>query len=357
MDISPSRTDNCYNELMPDQADSETKSQIEIPLTEWQLGVEDAGARLKGRVRHCSRNAFEHLRKSWRLIGLDNEMAAFRAITAEEEASTALIHALKIQGYPGADRLRPRDHVHKSAFWPLIEAVNRTLARSNFVTPKVALSRRGDPKVRIKLNVTQLAGHDGDPLWAEPDHPLDFALRVGDAPGQAVHFFEEELEELAKEGGKSSIATYVEKRANERNRLLYASDEGIPGAILCEKSLLECARRVSVLIFVTIMIMQTTEKQLFAVQCLEALLRALQKFGGLAFDYSRAEVATDRPILTINRTGEAAGQMAIRTPLAPQRVWWGSLGYSRAGVRPYSLDLSYSRALPEGQRRTRPNVS
>jgi hypothetical protein len=327
---------------MADQSNTEALRPEEFPFTEWQLGVENAGDRLKGRPRLCSRNAFEHLRKAWRLLGNDNEMAAFRAITAEEEASTALIYALKIQGYPGADRLLPRNHVHKSAFWPLIEAVNRALARSNFVAPTVALSRRGDPKVRVKLNITQLAGHDGEPQWAEPDHPLNFALRVNEAPEQAVHVFEEELAELAKEGGKSSIGTYVEKRANERNMLLYASDQGIPAATLTDAALSERARRVSVLIFVTIMIMQTKDKQLFAVQCLEGLLRALKKFDGLTFDYSEAKIAEDRPLLTVTRVGKAPGKLSIRTPLQPQKVWWGEYGFSRVGPRRYSLNLSYS---------------
>lgn len=69
----------------------ETERAVEFPFADWLLGVEDAGNRLAGRVRHCSRSAFVHLRKAWRLHGVDDEMSAFRAITAEEEAATALI--------------------------------------------------------------------------------------------------------------------------------------------------------------------------------------------------------------------------------------------------------------------------
>lgn len=52
----------------------------------------------------------------------------FRAITAEEEAATALMFALKLRGYPRSNRLKPRDHGQKSAWTPLIEAIGKMFA-------------------------------------------------------------------------------------------------------------------------------------------------------------------------------------------------------------------------------------
>lgn len=170
--------------------DAEVASQgNDFPLSEWQVAVEEASNRLVPRVKHRARSAFEHLRKAWRLRGLDNEMAIFRAITAEEEAATALILALQIQCYPGADQLRPWNHVHKSAFWPLILAVNNFLSRSSMPQPIVSLSKGDEAWVKIRIDITALTGGTGEPVWAEPDQPLNFAVRSGQVSEQAVHFF------------------------------------------------------------------------------------------------------------------------------------------------------------------------
>ena len=42
-------------------------------------------------------------------------MAVFRAITAEEEAATAIFLVLKEQGYLNADTIRFKDHACKQA--------------------------------------------------------------------------------------------------------------------------------------------------------------------------------------------------------------------------------------------------
>lgn len=85
--------------------------------TEWRLDVEDAGNRRRGRVRHYVRNAFEHLRKACRLHGVDDEMSAFGATTADDEGAAALMPTLKARRYPGADRLRMGNHLDKDAFY------------------------------------------------------------------------------------------------------------------------------------------------------------------------------------------------------------------------------------------------
>ncbi|MDP8233351.1 MAG: hypothetical protein P9M06_00910 [Candidatus Saelkia tenebricola] len=45
--------------------------------------------------RHSARNAIAMMEKTYTLIEIDPEMAAFRAITSAEEAATAIIHSLK----------------------------------------------------------------------------------------------------------------------------------------------------------------------------------------------------------------------------------------------------------------------
>jgi hypothetical protein len=298
----------------------ETERAAEFPFAEWLLGVEDAGNRLTGRVRHCSRSAFVHLRKAWRLHGIDDEMSVFRAITAEEEAATALIQALKARRYAGAERLRPWNHVHKTAFWPLVEAVNRILVASGMPTPKVALARRGTPKVALKLDIAAMTG-SAEPLWGEPDHPLNFLLRSGHASEPLVHMFEAEFDELASERGAGSLKLHVEREANARNRLLYADDQGYPTVTFHDDLLMERARRVGILVLLAIIVMQTPEHQLFVIQCLEALLRALASLGDTQFDYTAAIAPIERQLLTIHRHADGTVKASIRQPVTVGGHW------------------------------------
>src|SRR5688572_22622865 len=73
--------------------------------------------------RHSARSAIRSLQKAWRLRYIDRELAAFALITADEEAITAIMHALKRRNYPGADRLRTYNHNHKWAFIPFLKAM------------------------------------------------------------------------------------------------------------------------------------------------------------------------------------------------------------------------------------------
>src|SRR5437762_14165480 len=78
--------------------------------------------------RPAAKSAVRHIDKAYALADLDPDMAAFRAITAEEEAGTALFHSLKRHRYPGSAVLKPRDHLHKNAVAPFCTAVARLFA-------------------------------------------------------------------------------------------------------------------------------------------------------------------------------------------------------------------------------------
>ncbi|MCB1605317.1 MAG: hypothetical protein KDI59_11755, partial [Xanthomonadales bacterium] len=58
----------------------------------------------KGSVKHCARNAINHLEKAWVIRDIDIEMAVFRGITAEEEAASAVFHCLKNHRYSNAHK-------------------------------------------------------------------------------------------------------------------------------------------------------------------------------------------------------------------------------------------------------------
>lgn len=100
-----------------------------IPLTaEFQI-VRSQIERTRPRGRHSALNATDGLDKAWALRHIDKEMAVFRAITAEEEAASALFHALKRRGYPDSGKLNPRLHEHKAALTPYIIGIMCQLSR------------------------------------------------------------------------------------------------------------------------------------------------------------------------------------------------------------------------------------
>lgn len=250
----------------------------ELPLSEFQADVEKCVGKLGGRVKQCGRNAFHHLRRAWALYGVDNEMSAFRAITAEEEAAAALILSIQQKGYPGASHLNIRDHRHKAALIPFLDAVARVLALMEFVEPTLHLSPDADPpRLAVRLNVRRAGLKSNEPLVVAQDEPLNFTVnRETTDGGRVVHDFEEQLREVTQGSNLSEIKDYVRKQANLRNELLYASESGIPSAIFREAFLLERLRRVTVLLTLTVAIQQTPMHQRFVVQCMHAFLRALR---------------------------------------------------------------------------------
>ncbi len=74
---------------------------------------------------------------------------AFRAITAEEEAATALIFALQRRRYPRANELDSYKHAHKAGLTPFLRAIESIadsdefghLLRNEFVRGRVSFRR------------------------------------------------------------------------------------------------------------------------------------------------------------------------------------------------------------------------
>lgn len=277
----------------PDASPTGGPERREPPLTEFHRGLEECVGKLGGRVKHCGRSAFHHLRRAWALHGVDNEMSAFRAITAEEEAASALILSLQQKRYPGAGRLNFRDHLHKAALTPFFNAVAKVLALMDFAKPTLRLSPDADPpRVTFFVDMSRAGVRSPEPLFAEPDEPLNFVIRMESKDGASgVHMFEEQLREVAQGNSLDEIVAFLREEANRRNQLLYATDTGIPAATFTEGFLLERLRRVAVLLTLTVAIQQTPTHQLFAVQYLKAFLRALRKMDGEPFDFGEAEPA------------------------------------------------------------------
>lgn len=256
---------------------------LDLPREAHHLIAEQSALKLNGKIKHCLRSAHRHLRLSWTLHPVDSEMSLFRAITAEEEAATALMLALSQRRYPGSELLKTRDHRHKSAITPFLWAVNNMLANSNIPTPKLEIMDATPPKLRLTLDIGSVIEHP-EPLIGEPDHPLNFVLRAGG--DKSIYRFETELQEIVSNRSAKDIGAFIEGEANLRNRLLYADDAGYPTVEFPDNTILERRDRVYRLTLLTIAILQTSEHQLFAAQCLEVFLAVLGKVvpNGLDFD-------------------------------------------------------------------------
>lgn len=266
----------------------------EMPFDDIHLHIEASIEKLKvPRIRHACRSAFNHLRKAWTLHPVDAEMSSFRAITAEEEAATAVIRALRQQNYPNADRLSDRNHVHKSALWPFITAVSEKVMEKKIAVPTMTLRVEGEPRIELSVDIGRQAGLNR-PLWGTPDEPFNFSMWSDRTGPFKLHDFSEELLALAAGKGARDIEAYVKAEANARNQLLYASDKGIPSVMFEDAYLLSRRRRVMTLLVLTIAIMQTKVHQLFLVQCLDALIRAIQRFDGDPLNLPKVDPRVER---------------------------------------------------------------
>ena len=275
----------------------------DMPFEAFHLRIEEAIAKLKvPRVRHACRSSFNHLRKAWALHPVDAEMSAFRAITAEEEAASAVIRALRHQGYPNAEALNDRNHTHKSALWPFITAVNDKMVEKRIAAPTLSLRLEGDPRIELSVDLGSQAGLD-HPLWGTPDEPFNFVMSSDRTGSFEPHDFSEELHSLATGKGSGNIEAFVKAEANNRNQLIYASDQGMPSVQFEDAYLLGRRQRVVVLVVLSIAIMQTTAHQLFLVQCLNALLRALQRFDGDLVEIPKIDPRAPRLEMTEQEDG------------------------------------------------------
>jgi hypothetical protein len=266
----------------------------ELPLDDMHLRLEEAIEKLNPpRVRHACRSALNHLRKAWRLHPIDAEMSLFRAITAEEEAATAVIRALNVRKYPNAERLKERQHPHKAAIWPFITAIADKLAEKNVAMPTVSLRVEGEPRIELSIDIAGQAGLE-QPLWGTPDEPFNWTFWSDRTGPFKPHDFSEELAALADEKGARDIESYIADEANRRNQLLYASDQGIPSVAFADSLLIGRRQRVTVMLVITIAILQTQVHQLFLVQCLDALLRTISRFDGDPLDMPMLDLTVPR---------------------------------------------------------------
>lgn len=253
-------------------------ASIVFETTEMERAMADMIPQMPSPPRWPAFNALRHLNRAWGLRGSDPEMMAFRCITAEEEAATALFKSLQRRKYKNAEKLKSRHHVHKNAVIPFIDAVSRVMADSTGSdAPETHIfldQSTAPPQFEVRIKAGELA--DGRVVWAK-SLPLHFSLtRLGTKDEDVVLDFREQMEAVASDANAKSIERYLSDRANFRNKLLYATADGylaMSGNV--EKIFAHYKRNAFMIIQLYLMIDPFEKHQLFVQQCLDGFLKIL----------------------------------------------------------------------------------
>jgi hypothetical protein len=261
---------------MTEDKKEKPSDSIKFYISEFDKEVADILPLMKAPGKWAAMNAIRHLNKAWGIHEVDPAMAIFRAITAEEEASTALFHALKRHKYNGAEKLNFHNHIHKNSVIPCIDAVSRAFANIGEHAPTTQLfidKEKNPPLLLIRFKVPFLPE-----IWGQPIPPLNFSLSVETQENQKfIHDFAKEIEQIASEKNVKRIDKHLKDRANTRNKLLYASPEGRPevkGDIV--KPLKAFQRNAFTILRIFLMVDPYPEQQLFVQQVLDTFLKMLK---------------------------------------------------------------------------------
>lgn len=250
---------------------------IIFALSELDREIIDALPFISSSSRLHAINSVRHLNRSWKLKEIDKPMAIFRAITAEEEAATALFKSLQRLKYRGVDKLKPYQHIQKNAVIPFWDAITRVTAKVGNQMPKTELFFELDNK-RLVTRFKHKHPQTNEAIWAYPIPPLNFSISGGPVNGKMKkEDFSEGVKDIVAGANVKDIIDYIRDRADLRNRLLYASPTGCPDVLGdIEKSLKIYQRHVFIILRMYMLIEPYPSDQLFVQQALEAFLKTLR---------------------------------------------------------------------------------
>ena len=251
---------------------------ILFAISDFDRRIANAVLKMPAPPKWAAVNAIRHLNGAWKLREFDPAMAALRAITAEEEAASALIQSLKRRRYDGARRLKHTNHVHKHAVVPFFEAIMRVL--SDYV--------RDEEQAQLYLDVSAdppkllFRFRHRDPAtdqiyWVYPKPPLNgSATRLVTGRPAKLEDFSAGVDAVLQRTNAKDMLAYVRERVEERNRTLYASDKGLfQISFDADKMFAFYRKHVFSILRVYLMIDPYPKKQLFVQQCLAAFLQHL----------------------------------------------------------------------------------
>lgn len=218
-------------------------------------------------------STLDHFERSLVLRNVDLEMASFRAICGEEEASAAVISALHHRKYENAYRLKIRSHQHK---WAIVGCMMALSASLQPILSEFELQMDFDKRrIDLRIPLKNFGVSDGEAVAFQPLEPLDFVHAkhgMGDE-----HAFEQELAALADGLEFESIRDLVGAMANSRNKLLYASDTDLPKSKATSQQLDSRHSRATALLVIAVMILQSNKKLATVRQALRAVLKVIGK--------------------------------------------------------------------------------
>jgi hypothetical protein len=205
-------------------------------LSDFEQHAVDSVLKTRGAGKHAFRSSIRHLERAFELKDSMPEIAIFLGITCEEEAATAVFHALKKRRYIGAEKLSRKNHVHKLALHPFLLAIGRSFEeifgnRKPTLEFNETLQADGAERLRVRFSVFDKNGKE---TWAYPLPPLHFTMKLN---GE-LHRFSDELHSIASEKNAKRAHDYIRFLANRRNQAIYAAPQGIPYAEDVEKFLI-----------------------------------------------------------------------------------------------------------------------
>lgn len=245
-------------------------------LTPFEKRLFTVALKSKGDCKYAIESAIRHIERALILVNDMPEVAAFLAITAEEEMVTSLFHLLKQKCFNNAKKLKRRDHQHKQGVYPFIQLFLES-AFESLLGEQVHLRFDDDDVLWLDIPLSSLGSDvrdkDGNKLVFSPTPPLS-SLSVG-SDGQK-QCFAMPIQELAKTKNIENIKQHLKDIANQRNQVLYASTNKIPE---CKnaKELVKNKLRVMISVLILFLLIEPhkKDKQILVQDGIDAFLTVL----------------------------------------------------------------------------------
>ncbi|MGE4307305.1 MAG: hypothetical protein AB7E24_25120 [Novosphingobium sp.] len=250
-----------------------TNTSQESEIERVEQALRRLQVKLPGVLRYRFESTLDHLDRAFTLFEIDREMASFRAITAEEEAATALIRCIQLRRYNFSNKFNPRHHQHKAAVMACVMAVGSTLQPmlKNFQL----IFDFSLPRIDLQVPLSNFGVAGGDKYALQFVEPLDLVhTREGISE---TELFDDALRGLAERSKFEHIKGLVSAQANARNTLLYASDSAPPVSNATLEILKGRRNRAVALLILTVMIWQKKEEQALVRHAILAFLGVMSK--------------------------------------------------------------------------------
>lgn len=184
------------------------------------------------------------------------------------------MYCLKDKRYKNSEKLNPRNHVQKNAviqfFSILCQFVEDRFRKFGIDIFLSMIEDNGEKKLVFEANMDLGEG----PIKFVPDPPFNFKL----IHEEKRFSYKEQIDGLTESKEVNEIGKYLKSVANQRNLLLYATQDGYPAEIEVEDKFFPTYQnRVLTLLRTYLMIEPYKGDQFFVQDALDAFLAMLEK--------------------------------------------------------------------------------